>query len=257
MNLFISRYTDISKIKQEFDVAIVYHQPKIYESLKKSKVLIDKNAQIVKENFFEEDSLVISDALSKYIKYRTFAIYINAIKYQYTIDIYGKRRDAIVKDYNKMLYTTKQQIAENNKAVTLSDTLLKDYEQRLLDVIVDCASYYHGKRFTKLYEESIETLWHLSNTLFEIFLYQHFKPVKYYTYLLHSYSFYFCTSYLKKYPFDREDVDSNYQLKAKTVSMIYKAFSENLSLKLGKKQNIKEKIRQELERLQTLERFEV
>jgi len=256
MTLFVSKYTDISKISKEFELAIIYNQPHIYNKISTKKVLLDKQGKILKENFFETSKQKISIEGAKHILYRLFLIEMNAVKYKQTLEMYGKQKQKIQSSYNSLIYHQKYKVSQI-QTVELSTKLLADYDKAMFGHFLGCVEFYHGKRFVHIYHEALSVLWHISTSLFTIELYQKFTPIKEYKYLLYSYSLYFCVNFIKRYKFDIDDVDEEYYPRHKTIANIYKLFVENLSNKLDKKINIYQNITHELELISTIKKFEV
>jgi hypothetical protein len=257
MTLFISKPIDITSIKQEFDLAIVYAQPKIYKQLSTHKVLLNEEGKIVQENFFKSSSQKITFEMQKQISFRLFLIQLKAITHKQTLNMYGKQKAKIVKSYNRMIFDTKQHIFYQ-KSVDLSEIFFYEFHQTLWNIFLECVVFLEGKRFVAIYKESLEILWNLSQSFFQIFLYQHFIPIQHYNHFLSSYGFHFCVDFIRKNPFSMRDVDENYILLPKSIAVIYKMFSETLATKLNKEEfNLYNKVEAELIQFENFTTFEI
>jgi len=256
MTLFISKYTNISQIEKEFDFAIIYNQPKVYDKLSHKKVLLGRDGYIEKENFFKNDKANLSLEAQKHIFFRLFLIEMKGVKYKQTLEVYGKRKMKIEQSYNSLIYHQKYRVSNLSK-IEISSSLLQQYEDAMFEHFLDSVAFYHGKKYIKIYHEALYTLFNISNSLFTTYLYQNFIPIKEYRYLLYSYSLYFSVGFLKKYKITIDDVDEEYRLRDKSVSNIYKLFTQNLSKLNSKDFSLYHNIENELERIAKIEKFEV
>lgn len=257
MTLFISKPIELEHITQAYDLAIVYAQPKLYQQIETNKVLLNEQGEIVEENFFQTSLEPLTSDIKKQIHFRLFLIQLKATIEKQTLNIYGKRRERIVKSYHQLIVHQKQHIF-NQKSRELSEDVLTSFNQTLWELFLESVIFLEGKRFASLYKEALETLWNLSESLFRIFLYQHFTPIAYYPYLMRGYHFHFCVAFIRNNPFSLKDVDENYALEPKSIAVIYKYFTENLAVKLTKEEfNIYKRVSSELAQLNSHFRFEI
>jgi hypothetical protein len=242
--------------KQDFDLAIVYKHAKLYDKIQTNKILLNQNGKIIKENFFANKDIKNIEQL-KQLTFRTALIYFSCNKALMTIDMYGKQKQSMLYSLSEQSNTVKNTIKDIETKEEL-EKIINVSQTAIYQILIQAITVYKGKKFVKMYQESIEFLWNISQSLFYSYLYHNFAPIKNYEYLLNSYVYFFCIDFIKKIGFDINDVDSNYMLNQNAIELIYKKFNENLhKLHKQKRGDIDTLIADELKKLSEFDRFEV
>lgn len=254
MTLYITEKIDSEKIKNNYDLAIVYDNQIIYYNIDTKKVLIGVDGKILDNNFFKDKKCDDLEVL-KQLLFRVMMINLNIQKYSSTIGMYGKSKKTLENLFNNNITPIKNTINKFDKDMLLKgfDEVPKDNYQLYLKTL----SILKGKKFIKIYSEAIECLWNISSSLFHTFLYNNFIPIDKYIYLLNSYIYYFAIDYIKKVDIKHSDLDSDYNFTPKAVKLIFKSFNEKITKLNNKKYNLISIIEDELDSLDKFNKFEV
>ena len=187
--------------------------------------------------------------------YRVILINLSFRKFEATIDIFGKRKKSAERVFNEMIEPMRRTVYRMSD-VNLKKTF-RSISKQNYQVFLQVASFEKGKKFIKMYDNTLLFLWNIAKSLFESFLYNEFKPLRYYNYIIESYVFYFCVDYIRKFGIEHDDLDIDYNFTNKTIHLIFKSFNEKLhKLHSQKRGDINLYIENELEELRDFIDFE-
>ena len=256
MTLYIANSTDLKQISSSrYNLAVVYQNEVIYTKIKTAKVLINKDGNIEKENYFKHQKVLNKEVL-KQLAFRTMLVSFSCEKAYMTIDTYGKRKSSMNAMINEQVSPMKNVISNVDDTKYLIE-LLGVFSKKTYSIFLQTAEYHKGKKFIKLFDEALLFLWNITKSLFSSYLYHTFDNViEYYQNILSSYIYFFCVDFIKKIGIDMEYVDSNYQLNEKSIKLIYKLFNEKIhKLHQHKRGNIDTIIKSELQELEMFTEF--